>query len=85
MYGDPRPLFIVTVAVILGLIAFVAYVLVKMKEPWVRSTSLAVNLDAPGLQPASVEAAADVAPADEKIAEKVDAEPDAQLDKPKND
>jgi hypothetical protein len=80
MYGDPRPLFIVTVAVILGLIGFVAYVLVKMKEPWVRSTSLAVNDAAPGLQAAPLEAAADV-----KIAAEVVAEVEPQLDKPKND
>jgi hypothetical protein len=81
MYGDPRPLFIVTVAVILGLIGFVAYVLLKVKEPWVRSTPLAIGPGLAGVKSASLEPAADEAPADEK--KEALAEP--QEDKPKND
>ena len=78
MYGDPRPLFIVTEIVITGLIIFVGYVLLRVKEPWTRSTSLAVSSSS-----AAPELVA--APTDEKIADEDKVEADAQADKPKND
>jgi hypothetical protein len=83
MYGDPRPLFIVTEIVITGLIIFVGYVLLRVKEPWTRSTSLAVSTASPELVAAAP--LADEKIADEKIADDAKVEAEAQLDKPKND
>ncbi|MEO7111287.1 MAG: hypothetical protein ABI183_12685 [Polyangiaceae bacterium] len=90
MYGDPRPLFLVTVTVIAGLVLWVAFVLLRMREPWRRNTALAVDPAAPAVQAATLDPAerlADEKPADEKAEsvgdEKVADEP--QVDKPKND
>ncbi|MEO8875098.1 MAG: hypothetical protein ABI461_05880 [Polyangiaceae bacterium] len=91
MYADARPLFYVTAAVIVGLVLFVAYVLLKMREPWARSLPLAASLEpltgaephmlaaTDGTEIAAVERSAD-APS-----EKARDDAEAQLDKPKND
>lgn len=34
MYGDPRPLLLVTGAVVVGLGIWVTYVLIKMQDAW---------------------------------------------------
>lgn len=34
MYGDPRPLLLVTGAVVVGLGVWVTYVLIKMQDAW---------------------------------------------------
>jgi hypothetical protein len=92
MYGDPRPLFLVTEIVITGLVLWVAFVLLRMREPWRRNTALAIDSAAsPEVQAASLEKPADEKVADEKPAdeegESVNDEKvaDAQVDKPKND
>jgi hypothetical protein len=85
MYGDPRPLFLVTVSVITGLVLWVAYVLLRMHEPWRRNTALAVDSATPEIQAASLEKSAEEkseSASDEKVA---DEPASAQLDKPKND
>ncbi len=75
MYGDARPLFVVTEIVITGLIIWVGYVLLKLREPWVRATSLA---------PSPAQAVQKIA--DEKIAAEPEKAAEAdQADKPKND
>jgi hypothetical protein len=87
MYADPRPLFIVTAIVIVGLAAWVAFVLMKMREPWPRTTSLAAPRemeigDAPTI---------DKSDPVEELAKEEFAKPtepkkeEAQLDSPKND
>jgi chorismate-pyruvate lyase len=76
MYGDARPLFVVTEIVIAGLIIWVGYVLLKLREPWVRATSLAPSAAQPGQKLADEKIAAEPEKADDS---------DAQADKPKND
>ena len=87
MYGDPRPLFLVVAIVIAGLVLWVGYVLLRMREPWRRNTALAVDPAAAAIQAASPEK-----PTDEKLAEeKAESASDEkvaderQLVKPKND
>lgn len=77
MYGDARPLFIVTTVVIIGLMLFVGFVLVKMREPWVRNQALAVP---PAPEPVPTTA-------DEKIAvvPEKELDPASQDESPKND
>ena len=85
MYADPRPLFIVTAIVIAGLIAWVAYVLMKMREPWPRTTALAVPREmAPPVTETPVVDEME-ALAKEEFAKAGDPKKEAQLDNPKKD
>ncbi|MGH7284699.1 MAG: hypothetical protein ACRELY_24505 [Polyangiaceae bacterium] len=45
MYGDPRPLLIVTGAVVVGLGVWVTYVLLKMQDAWPVPESLRKRQD----------------------------------------
>jgi hypothetical protein len=60
---EPNVLFGVTLMVVLGLLAWVAYVLKTAKEPWARPVASAVVADAP------------LVTADEPAAEKATDEP----------
>ncbi len=86
MYADPRPLFVVTAIVIAGLGCWVAYVLMKMREAWPRTTSLAVPREP---EEQLVKAAVVVDPLDalakEEFAKAGDPAKEAQLDNPKKD
>ena len=86
MYADPRPLFVVTAIVIAGLAVWVAYVLMKMREPWPRTTSLAVPREAEQqLPPPAVAVDPLDALAKEEFAKAGDPTKEAQLDNPKKD
>jgi hypothetical protein len=88
MYADPRPLFFVTAIVIVGLACWVAYVLTKMREPWPRSTSLAVPREAEVANlaaPPAPEVDPLEALAKEEFAKAGDPKKEGQLDSPKKD
>ena len=79
MYADARPLFYVTAVVVAGLALFVAYVLVKMREPWTRALSLAAS--APDTKSIAAGEGTEIAAVDSVLEKKSE----AQLDKPKKD
>ncbi len=87
MYADPRPLFFVTAIVIAGLACWVAYVLLKMREPWPRMTSLAVPREAE-LGSLAAPPAEEIDPMEalaKEFAKAGDAKKEGQLDNPKKD
>jgi hypothetical protein len=80
---EPNVLYGVTLMVVLGLLAWVAYVLKTAKEPWARPVASVAVADAPLVteeEPAQ-EAADEPAKAAEKVDKADKAEEDAEAEK----